>query len=209
MPAWGADIHPALLLLWGRGARDSLWATDALVGLGALQELDLSNNYLTVLPSEAFRPLSSLVMLNLGSNRLGELEPKVLYGLPQLQVLILNSNPWVCTCSIQPLWHWLSLNREKMKGKCAERTSPSGSAGRTHCLSRTMPSFCSSDHSLSWPAYASASSWAPSLLPATICAKNQTPGGACLSAGGPDARLAGTWQAMDHHLHPAIVTLSL
>ncbi|NWX88116.1 LRC26 protein, partial [Nothoprocta pentlandii] len=89
----------------------------ALVGLGALQELDLSNNYLTVLPSEAFRPLSSLVMLNLGSNRLGELEPKVLYGLPQLQVLVLNSNPWVCTCSIQPLWHWLSLNREKMKEK--------------------------------------------------------------------------------------------
>uniref|UniRef100_A0A8B9NVN7 LRRNT domain-containing protein n=1 Tax=Apteryx owenii TaxID=8824 RepID=A0A8B9NVN7_APTOW len=83
--------------------------SQALVGLGALQELDLSNNYLTVLTSETFLPLISLVMLNLGSNRLGELEPKVLYALPQLQVLFLHSNPWVCTCSIQSLWHWLRL----------------------------------------------------------------------------------------------------
>ncbi|XP_062447213.1 leucine-rich repeat-containing protein 26 [Rhea pennata] len=91
--------------------------SQALVGLTVLQELDLSNNYLTVLTSEAFLPLISLVMLNLGSNRLGELEPRVLYVLPQLQVLLLHSNPWVCTCSIQPLWHWLSHNREKIKEK--------------------------------------------------------------------------------------------
>ncbi|KAM8796683.1 LRC26 protein, partial [Eudromia elegans] len=89
----------------------------ALEGLGALQELDLSNNDLTVLTSEAFLPLTSLVKLNLGSNRLGELEPRLLYILPQLQALFLHSNPWVCTCSIQPLWHWLSHNREKMKEK--------------------------------------------------------------------------------------------
>ncbi|XP_010218839.1 PREDICTED: leucine-rich repeat-containing protein 26 [Tinamus guttatus] len=89
----------------------------ALVGLGTLQELDLSNNYLTALTSEAFLPLTSLVTLNLGSNMLGELEPRVLYVLPQLRALFLNSNPWVCTCSIQPLWHWLSHNREKTKEK--------------------------------------------------------------------------------------------
>ncbi|XP_025962006.2 leucine-rich repeat-containing protein 26 [Dromaius novaehollandiae] len=91
--------------------------SQALVGLGELQELDLSNNYLTVLTSETFLPLISLVTLNLGSNRLGELEPRVLYALPQLQALFLHSNPWVCTCSIQPLWYWLSHNKEKIKEK--------------------------------------------------------------------------------------------
>ncbi|XP_009666393.2 leucine-rich repeat-containing protein 26 [Struthio camelus] len=91
--------------------------SQALVGLGELQELDLSNNYLTALTSETFLPLTSLIVLNLGSNRLGELEPRVLYALPQLQELFLHSNPWVCTCSIQPLWHWLNLNGEKMKEK--------------------------------------------------------------------------------------------
>ncbi|NXX44972.1 LRC26 protein, partial [Tricholaema leucomelas] len=89
----------------------------ALVGLRALQELDLSNNYLTVLTPETFLPLSSLTMLNLGSNRLEELQPEVLSALPQLQALLLQNNPWVCSCSILPLWLWLSHNREKVQDK--------------------------------------------------------------------------------------------
>ncbi|NXU15370.1 LRC26 protein, partial [Pardalotus punctatus] len=96
-------VHNRLELIHGR----------ALLGLGALQELDLSHNHLTVLTPETFLPLTSLAMLNLGSNRLGELEPEVLGALPLLQALLLQDNPWVCSCTILPLWRWLSHNREK------------------------------------------------------------------------------------------------
>ncbi|KFO92590.1 Leucine-rich repeat-containing protein 26, partial [Buceros rhinoceros silvestris] len=89
----------------------------ALVGRGALQDLDLSHNYLTVLTPETFLPLTSLATLNLGSNRLEELEPGVLCALPQLQVLVLQDNPWVCGCGILPLWRWLSHNKEKVREK--------------------------------------------------------------------------------------------
>ncbi|NWR58538.1 LRC26 protein, partial [Bucorvus abyssinicus] len=110
-------LLPGLLLLSLPHNRLELIHSQALVGLGALQELDLSHNYLTVLTPEAFLPLTSLAMLNLGSNRLGELEPGVLRALPQLQALLLQDNPWVCSCSILPLWRWLSHNREKVQEK--------------------------------------------------------------------------------------------
>ncbi|XP_013038222.2 leucine-rich repeat-containing protein 26 [Anser cygnoides] len=86
----------------------------ALVGLGALQELDLSNNYLAMLSPESFLPLGSLVTLNLGNNRLEELGAGVLSALPQLHELFLHGNPWVCSCSILPLWRWLGHNRDKV-----------------------------------------------------------------------------------------------
>ncbi|NWQ96373.1 LRC26 protein, partial [Burhinus bistriatus] len=108
---------PGLLLLSLPHNRLGLIHSQALVGLRALQELDLSNNYLTVLTPETFLPLTSLAMLNLGSNRLEELEPGVLQSLPQLRALLLQDNPWVCSCSILPLWRWLSQNREKVQEK--------------------------------------------------------------------------------------------
>ncbi|XP_062471912.1 leucine-rich repeat-containing protein 26 [Pezoporus occidentalis] len=91
--------------------------SQALVGLGALQELDLSDNYLTMLSPETFLPLTSLTKLNLGGNRLRQLEPGVLQALPQLQALFLQDNPWGCSCSILPLWRWLSHNRDKVREK--------------------------------------------------------------------------------------------
>ncbi|KAF1554770.1 Leucine-rich repeat-containing protein 26, partial [Eudyptes schlegeli] len=106
---------PGLLLLSLPHNHLGLIHSQALVGLGALQELDLSNNYLTALTPETFLPLTSLATLNLGSNRLGELDPGVLHALPQLQALLLQDNPWVCSCGILPLWHWLSHNREKVR----------------------------------------------------------------------------------------------
>ncbi|NXN64773.1 LRC26 protein, partial [Himantopus himantopus] len=108
---------PGLLVLSLPHNRLGLIHSQALVGLGALQELDLSNNYLTVLTPETFLPLTSLATLNLGSNRLEELEPGVLRSLPQLQALLLQDNPWVCSCGILPLWRWLSHNREKVQEK--------------------------------------------------------------------------------------------
>ncbi|OXB80637.1 UNVERIFIED_CONTAM: hypothetical protein H355_005566 [Colinus virginianus] len=86
----------------------------ALLGLGMLQELDLSDNYLSVLSPETFLPLTSLTTLNLGYNRLEELEAEVPHSLPQLQTIFLNGNPWMCSCSILPLWRWLGHNREKV-----------------------------------------------------------------------------------------------
>ncbi|XP_032933056.1 leucine-rich repeat-containing protein 26 [Catharus ustulatus] len=108
---------PGLRLLSLVHNRLELIHSRALLGLGVLQELDLSHNHLTVLTPETFLPLSSLATLNLGSNRLGELEPEVLGALPQLQALLLQDNPWVCSCSILPLWRWLSHNREKVREK--------------------------------------------------------------------------------------------
>lgn len=113
-----------LLLLSLPHNRLKLIHSQALVGLGALQELDLSNNYLTVLNPETFLPLTSLTTLNLGSNRLRELDPGVLHALPQLQAFLLQDNPWVCSCGILPLWRWLSHNREKVQGECPEDCVP-------------------------------------------------------------------------------------
>ncbi|NXL94690.1 LRC26 protein, partial [Alectura lathami] len=89
----------------------------ALLGLGSLKELDLSDNYLAVLSPETFLPLVNLTVLNLGYNRMEEMEAGVLHALPQLQVVFLQGNPWVCSCSILPLWRWLVHNREKVPEK--------------------------------------------------------------------------------------------
>ncbi|NXH18848.1 LRC26 protein, partial [Bucco capensis] len=108
---------PELLLLSLSHNHLELIHSQALVGLRMLQELDLSNNYVTVLSPETFLPLTNLALLNLGSNRLGELEPGVLHVLPQLRALLLQDNPWECSCRILPLWRWLSRNREKVREK--------------------------------------------------------------------------------------------
>lgn len=120
-------VHNRLELIHGQ----------ALLGLGALRELDLSHNRLSVLTPDTFVPLTSLATLNLGSNRLGELEPGVLAALPQLRALFLQDNPWVCSCSILPLWRWLSHNREKVRGECPEGCAPSPPP--TPCRPVTLP----------------------------------------------------------------------
>lgn len=40
--------------------------------------------------------------------------------MPQLQEVFLHGNPWVCSCSILPLWRWLGHNRDKVPGECSE-----------------------------------------------------------------------------------------
>ncbi|NXA12343.1 LRC26 protein, partial [Sapayoa aenigma] len=108
---------PELRLLSLPRNRLELIHSQALLGLAALQELDLSHNYLSHLTPDTFLPLTSLATLNLGSNRLEKLEPEVLSTLPQLQALLLQDNPWMCSCSILPLWRWLSHNRQKVREK--------------------------------------------------------------------------------------------
>ncbi|XP_019365910.1 PREDICTED: leucine-rich repeat-containing protein 26 [Gavialis gangeticus] len=113
--------------------------SQALAGLGVLQELDLSNNYLVVLTAETFLPLSSLTTLNVGNNQLAQLTPDVPRTLPRLQALFLHNNalrfldtgffenlpavhlltlggnPWACSCAIWPLFFWLTHNRDKIQ----------------------------------------------------------------------------------------------
>ncbi|NXL15329.1 LRC26 protein, partial [Setophaga kirtlandii] len=108
---------PGLRLLSLAHNRLELIHPQALLGLGALQELDLSHNHLSVLTPDTFRPLTGLATLNLASNRLGQLEPGVPGVLPRLRALLLQDNPWVCSCSILPLWRWLSRYRDKVREK--------------------------------------------------------------------------------------------
>ncbi|XP_048368035.1 leucine-rich repeat-containing protein 26 [Sphaerodactylus townsendi] len=112
--------------------------SQALVGLGELQELDLSGNFLSNLLPETFFPVPSLTTLNLGNNKLVSLNPELLGALPHLQTLSLHGNAltllssaffenlpalrsfklddnsWVCTCGIQPLFQWLTDNVDKV-----------------------------------------------------------------------------------------------
>ncbi|KAM3660261.1 leucine-rich repeat-containing protein 26 [Ammospiza maritima maritima] len=108
---------PGLRLLSLAHNRLELIHPQALRGLGALQALDLSHNHLSVLTPDTFRPLTGLATLDLTNNRLGQLEPGVPGALPQLQALLLQDNPWVCSCSILPLWRWLRRNRDKVREK--------------------------------------------------------------------------------------------
>ncbi|XP_059721260.1 leucine-rich repeat-containing protein 26 isoform X2 [Haemorhous mexicanus] len=127
---------PGLRLLSLAHNRLELIHPQALLGLGALQELDLSHNHLSVLTPDTFLPLTSLATLNLVSNRLEQLEPGVPGALPQLRALLLQDNPWVCSCSILPLWRWLSHNREKVRGSGRRsavswgRRAAAGAAGK-------------------------------------------------------------------------------
>lgn len=115
---------PGLRMLSLAHNRLELIHPQALLGLGALQELDLSHNHLSVLTPDTFRPLTGLATLNLASNRLGQLEPGVPGALPRLRALLLQDNPWVCSCSILPLWRWLSRYRDKVRGECPQRCVP-------------------------------------------------------------------------------------
>ncbi|XP_061459973.1 leucine-rich repeat-containing protein 26 [Rhineura floridana] len=110
----------------------------ALAGLSELRELDLSGNYLSILQLETFLPVPGLTTLNLGNNKLLRLEPELLGALPHLQTLYvhgnalvllsadffnnlpslqhlrLDDNPWGCSCTIQPLFQWLTDNMDKV-----------------------------------------------------------------------------------------------
>lgn len=116
----------------------------ALVGLRELQELVLIGNYLSVLQPETFLPVPSLTALSLGHNRLLTLEPEVLRATPHLQTLDihgnalpslpagllenlpalryvrLDDNPWMCSCGIHPLFHWLLKNMDKVPGEMGQ-----------------------------------------------------------------------------------------
>ena len=66
--------------------------SNAFKKLSNLKELSLRNNEITDIYSKAFESLSSLKMLFLFGNKLNRLETKTFKGLSQLEILELNRN---------------------------------------------------------------------------------------------------------------------
>uniref|UniRef100_H0XNJ1 Leucine rich repeat containing 53 n=1 Tax=Otolemur garnettii TaxID=30611 RepID=H0XNJ1_OTOGA len=74
--------------------------------LHSLRHLDLSNNFISYIGKDAFRPLPQLQEVDLSRNQLAHL-PDVFTPLKQLTLLSLDKNLWSCTCDLHPLARFL------------------------------------------------------------------------------------------------------
>lgn len=89
------------------------------LALPALRQLDLSNNSLVSLRNVSFQGLGQLQSLNLSDNFLGVLWNSTLAqfrSLPALRHIVLHHNTWVCDCAIEDLVVWLKEN-DQVEGK--------------------------------------------------------------------------------------------
>lgn len=83
--------------------------TDSSFGgtnLHRLRHLDLSNNFISYIGKDAFRPLPQLQEVDLSRNRLAQM-PDVFTPMKQLILLSLDKNQWSCTCELYPLARFL------------------------------------------------------------------------------------------------------
>ncbi|NXC91088.1 TLR5 protein, partial [Cercotrichas coryphoeus] len=124
-----------LQLVWERDL-----CLDVFGALPKLQVLHLNNNYLSVLPQEIFRGLTSLKTLNLASNLLSHLSPGL---FPQslknlnlsgnqlfspepevfmtLSILDITHNSYVCDCALKSLLVWLNETNVTLAGSQSDR----------------------------------------------------------------------------------------
>ncbi|XP_009899540.2 toll-like receptor 5 [Dryobates pubescens] len=124
-----------LQLVWERNL-----CLDVFGALSKLQVLHLNNNYLSALPQEIFRGLTSLKRLNLASNLLSHLSPGL---FPQsltnlnlsgnqlfspepevfmtLSILDITHNNYVCDCALQSLLVWLNETNVTLAGSQSDR----------------------------------------------------------------------------------------
>ncbi|NWV03498.1 TLR5 protein, partial [Ptilonorhynchus violaceus] len=124
-----------LQLVWERDL-----CLDVFGALSKLQVLHLNNNYLSALPQEIFRGLTSLKRLNLASNLLSHLSPGLfpqsLANLnlsgnqlfsPQpevfmtLSILDITHNKYVCDCALKDLLVWLNETNVTLAGSQSDR----------------------------------------------------------------------------------------
>ncbi|NWY59100.1 TLR5 protein, partial [Chionis minor] len=128
----------------GENMLQLVWETDSCLdvfgALSKLQVLHLNNNYLSSLPQEIFRGLTSLKGLNLASNLLTHLSPGL---FPQsltnlnlsgnqlfspepevfmtLSVLDITHNKYVCDCTLKSLLVWLNETNVTLAGSPSDR----------------------------------------------------------------------------------------
>ncbi|NXU99019.1 TLR5 protein, partial [Cettia cetti] len=124
-----------LQLVWERDL-----CLDVFGALPKLQVLHLNNNYLSALPQEIFRGLTSLKRLNLASNLLSYLSPGL---FPQsltnlnlsgnqlfspepevfmtLSILDITHNNYVCHCALKSLLVWLNETNVTLAGSPSDR----------------------------------------------------------------------------------------
>lgn len=75
-----------------------------------LKILRLQNNQMAFISSDAFDGLTSLELLDISSNWLGNIHPDTFTPLPagMKEQIILNENPLMCDCEIRHLVSWVS-----------------------------------------------------------------------------------------------------
>ncbi|NXM57165.1 TLR5 protein, partial [Illadopsis cleaveri] len=124
-----------LQLVWERDL-----CLDVFGALSKLQVLHLNNNYLSALPQEIFRGLTSLKRLNLASNLLSHLSlglfPQSLTNLnlsgnqlfspePEvfmtLSILDITRNNFICECALKSLLVWLNETNVTLAGSPSHR----------------------------------------------------------------------------------------
>ncbi|NXO96752.1 TLR5 protein, partial [Certhia brachydactyla] len=124
-----------LQLVWERDL-----CLDVFAALPKLQVLHLNNNYLSALPQELFRGLTSLKGLNLASNLLSHLSPglfpqsltnlnlsgnQLLSPEPEvfmtLSILDITHNNYICDCALKSLLVWLNETNVTLAGLQSDR----------------------------------------------------------------------------------------
>ncbi|XP_059845315.1 leucine-rich repeat-containing protein 70-like [Hypanus sabinus] len=81
--------------------------------------LQLDNNKISFIESDAFEGMAkTLKVLHLANNHLKNLFPEVLMPLVSLVHLMVNGNPWECTCNILNLRNWLLSSSLRLNIRC-------------------------------------------------------------------------------------------
>ncbi|XP_053448193.1 leucine-rich repeat-containing protein 53 [Nycticebus coucang] len=116
--------------------------------LHSLRHLDLSNNFISYIGKDAFRPLPQLQEVDLSRNQLAYV-PDVFTPLKQLTLLSLDKNLWSCTCDLHPLARFLrnylkssAHTLRNAPGLSCQPPSPAGAAAKS--LLRLSKSNCDS-----------------------------------------------------------------
>lgn len=109
--------HPRLRELTLRGERLRSVNSNLLIGVRGLRLfLGLKNTSIDLIPVAFLFPVprSTMVVLDVSSNKLTSLSPQLLAALDErrgsVKISGLNNNPINCSCEMKYLWRWLQLS---------------------------------------------------------------------------------------------------